>query len=310
MNQAVGQQRKGRIHKGRTFRFRQKRLQGNRHKFYEWEVGKGTYSGTGWWKFKGIFYTNKEYTMRINEIPFVSIIIVTYKAINYVRRCIDSIITLTPEIPYELIIIDNNSGSEMKKYLLGLTHLNNVKIIFNNKNRLLTPAQNQGIKVMHEKSKCVLFLMPDSIVLRSDWLEILLTGLDKNFVGIVGPVCNYFPTKPMYGNIDMNGLLVRKDVLESIGGLDERYKMDGGGLSLCVAAYTRGFLWCHINRPKIIYHYGKKSRDENPMPRERVNRNEVYRKHGIKPRWSLYGAMQQVIKRPDSVIQHIKEEIL
>ena len=231
----------------------------------------------------------------MNDIPFISIIIVTYGALDYIKRCVWSIGINTPKIPYELIFIDNNSGKEVTDYLTSLEFRgSNVKVIYNGENRLLTPAQNQGIKKMDPKSKAALFIMPDSIVLRSDWLELLIDGLKYDFIGIVGPVFNHHPIKPLCGNIDMSCLLVTKNVLDKVGSLDEDYLLDGGGLALTLAAYTKGFLSSHLKRPKIVYHYGGVSRALNLTERQKVNIWEVYEKYGIKPKLSIWGLIRQV----------------
>ena len=82
-------------------------------------------------------------------IPLVSIIIVTYEALDYIKVCLDSIRENTPNIPYEIIIIDNDSGDEVVNYLTSLPDFyDNMKVRFNDKNVLLTPAQNQGIKMV------------------------------------------------------------------------------------------------------------------------------------------------------------------
>jgi len=244
-----------------------------------------------------------------NVKPLVSIIIVTYKALRYISICLDSIRKNTPEIPYEIIVVDNSGlDRDVTNYLSGLRD-ENLKVYFNQTNVLLTPAQNQGIGMMNPSSKCALFMMPDTMVLRPDWMELLLSGLEKDFVGITGPVCNYFPTEPLHGNIDMCCLMVTKQVLDKVSGLDENYPMDGGGLALGLAAYTRGYLYSHLRRPKIIVHYGGKSRIQNPMPRQKINRHEVFRRYGIKPRWSIIGLIRQIIMRPETVWGYIKNKL-
>ena len=50
----------------------------------------------------------------------ISIIIVTYNAIDYIKKCISSIIKFSINYDYEIIVIDNNSKLETRRYLSDL----------------------------------------------------------------------------------------------------------------------------------------------------------------------------------------------
>ncbi|MCD6262480.1 MAG: glycosyltransferase, partial [Deltaproteobacteria bacterium] len=90
--------------------------------------------------------------------PVLSIVIVTCNSLGYIENCLDSIRTQIT-IPYEVIIIDNNSSDGTRDFLKGLE---NVKVILNNENKGFSKATNQGIKLV--RGEYVVFLNPDTAV--------------------------------------------------------------------------------------------------------------------------------------------------
>jgi len=229
-----------------------------------------------------------------------AIIIVTYKAINYVKRCIESIRKYT-YVPFELIIIDNHSNDEVPQYLKSLK---DITLILNEENRLLTPAQNQGLKEISDGAEYILFLNPDVDILREDWLPRMIDLLEsKSNIGITGPICNYHPLGPLKGNIDMCCLLVRRNVLDACGGLDENYPWNGSGLVLTAAAWSKGWRFKHLLRPNIVRHHGVKSRAYHHIPNNPINQREIFKKFGLTPKWSLWGLLRQMWFRPETLWQ-------
>ena len=90
-----------------------------------------------------------------------------------------------------------------------------VKIKYGFQNILLTRGQQSCLTMIDPGSKYVLFLNPDTVVLRPDWLEIMIGKLNGK-VGITGQQWNRFFAPPLFGNIDMCCLLVKREVLEDI----------------------------------------------------------------------------------------------
>lgn len=114
--------------------------------------------------------------------PILSIIIVSYNTADITIDCLKSIIKDKglKEIPYEIIIVDNNSKDDSLKkiesFKKSLKIENwNLKIISNNYNAGFGKANNQGLKIA--TGNYVLFLNSDTIVLHSaisqslDWLS-------------------------------------------------------------------------------------------------------------------------------------------
>jgi len=112
-----------------------------------------------------------------------SIIIPVKDALNYFKKCIDSIRKYTTD--YELIIIDNDSNKETKEYLKDLDAI----IITNSENRGFPYGCNQGIKLASYNYLC--FLNDDTIV-TPNWLYKLQKAFEvKKDCGICGPTTCY-----------------------------------------------------------------------------------------------------------------------
>lgn len=106
----------------------------------------------------------------------LSIIIVTWNSLNEIDGCIDSIIENTKDLNYEIIIIDNNSSDNTKKFLEEAAgkKFHRLKVILNTENKGYTVACNQGI--MASEGENLLFLNPDTKI-KSNSIKLLLDKL-------------------------------------------------------------------------------------------------------------------------------------
>ncbi|MBD1378991.1 glycosyltransferase [Metabacillus arenae] len=131
---------------------------------------------------KEIHLINKQIDqMRIEKID---IIICVYNALDHVKKCIESIKENTI-IPHRLILIDDGSNSETKKYLQSL---DGIILIKNKENIGYTKSVNIGLK--SSSSRNVVILNSDTIV-SMGWLNKLIDALDsEEKIGIVSPLSN------------------------------------------------------------------------------------------------------------------------
>ena len=112
----------------------------------------------------------------------VSIIIPVCGALEYLKRCIDSIVKYT--LNYELIIIDNGSDKKTKEYIAKQQEKLGFILQTNKKNTGFSYACNQGIKLSTCDYLC--FLNSDTVV-TPNWLSKLMRGFSMPDAGIVGP---------------------------------------------------------------------------------------------------------------------------
>jgi GT2 family glycosyltransferase/Tfp pilus assembly protein PilF len=224
----------------------------------------------------------------LDKSNLVSIIIPCCNEINYTRLCLESLLRNTRE-PYELILIDNASQDGTGAFFDDIRTRSGpcrVEIIRNAVNRGFPAACNQGIE--RSQGRYVVFLNND-IVLTPCWLDGLVEPArqTEQNIGLVGPVTNYAappqkiePACRSPEELDAFAqrrhaehagrllfmrrltsfcLLVRRDVLDRIGGFDERF---GLGFfdddDLCLRACAAGFRLA-VALSVYVHHFGSRT---------------------------------------------------
>lgn len=183
-------------------------------------------------------------------VPEVTIIILTHNQFQYTRLCLETIYLHTHIDHFEIVMVDNASTDQTRKYLAELSvTLPNLRIIWNDKNEGFAKAVNQGIS--NSRGQYLAILNNDAIV--SDyWLIRMLDHIRSNDrVGMVGPATNssgneqkipaeydtftefqkfaerryaQFPRKNFeIGMLPMFCVLLENSVVEKVGLLDERF---------------------------------------------------------------------------------------
>lgn len=156
------------------------------------------------------------------------IIIPVYNKLELTKNCLESILANT-DAPYRLILIDNASSGEIKSFLEVFKSANgNVTLVRNNENLGWVKAVNQGIKMSDAPYICV--MNNDTVVRTKGWLSKLAAVAElEPEIGLVNPKFEAKvrdrPGRP-YIEIDFcRGycILVKRAVIEKIGGLDEGY---------------------------------------------------------------------------------------
>ena len=104
----------------------------------------------------------------------VSIVVLTYNALNYVKLCIDSL-QLTKEVAYNIVVVDNNSNKDTKIFLNESLLSNKIDVLCNlESNRFFSKGNNIGVKIAPEESDYILLLNSDVEILDELWLKKLL----------------------------------------------------------------------------------------------------------------------------------------
>ncbi len=170
------------------------------------------------------------------------IIIPIWNRLSLTRRCLEAVRKNT-RTPYRLILIDNGSEEETRRFLDSLaadTTWPGV-LIRNEENRGYIRAVNQGLKISTAPYIC---LLNNDIVVTAGWLERMIEFAGAHpEAGLVNPQQNHDPGKPMPGDLEgfaatqvsapgqwmeldhcTGGcLLIKREVIEKIGFLDESY---------------------------------------------------------------------------------------
>ncbi|MED5590551.1 MULTISPECIES: glycosyltransferase [Bacillus] len=216
-----------------------------------------------------------------------SIIVLTYNQLALTKQCLESIWKHTNNDCIEVIVIDNGSHDGTRDYLKQIT---SIKAIFNKMNEGFAKACNQGLEVASGDN--ILFLNNDTVV-TNQWLEPMIKLLyQDDKIGMVGPVSNYVSGPQQvpvnYTNVEeiedfsrlyclqQRGrskavlrlvgfcLLVKKKVLDEVGGFDERFvggSFEDDDLSLRVlqAGYQ-----LKIALDSFVHHHGHATFTGNP----------------------------------------------
>jgi GT2 family glycosyltransferase len=216
----------------------------------------------------------------------VSIVILTWNQLPFTKECLASIERHTPE-PHEVILVDNGSSDGTAPWLRDLVRgRENYFLIENSENRGFSKGCNQGIEAA--QGTHILLLNNDTVV-APNWLSGLMECLHSAAdVGIVGPMTNSISgiqMVPAVGYADTTALddyavdfrrkyrgrriplrrivgfcmLFRKDLMERIGLLDERF---GSGNfeddDYCLRAALAGYRNL-VAGDVFIHHHGSAS---------------------------------------------------
>ena len=221
----------------------------------------------------------------------LSIVILSWNTKELLRQCLNSILKVDDrEWKLEIIVVDNASedgSSEMVK-----KEFSEVKLIQNKENVGFTKGNNQGIK--EAQGKYIMLLNSDTIVkpgaisklidyldnhpevdsvaprlLNTDGtfqescghfpnLDVVLIMLFKEHFGGSGSV-RYAPLKSGFADWMMGAaFIVRREVFDKIGGLDERIFMYMEEVDWFYRAYKAGFKSYCLTEAEII-HLGRGS---------------------------------------------------
>ena len=106
----------------------------------------------------------------------LSIVIANWNTKEMIRQCIGSILgNVSPELKYEIIVIDNASADGSTEYLDSLG--NRITLISNNKNLGYAKACNQGMKIA---SGSYILLLGSDTIIQKDAVEKCVRFLDEN----------------------------------------------------------------------------------------------------------------------------------
>jgi GT2 family glycosyltransferase/predicted Zn-dependent protease len=212
----------------------------------------------------------------------VSIIILAHNQLADTRQCLESLERCTP-VAHEIILVDNGStdgtAGFFRQYAAERSH---VRVILNRANLGFAAGNNQGLAIA--RGDHVLLLNNDTVVTEG-WLERMLGALRRQpQAGLAGPVSNCVSGPQLVsagypglahlprfaaqwsaahaGETSEAGrlvgfcLLMRRAVVEAIGGLDPQF---GSGNfeddDFCIRAGLAGFKMV-IVRDSFVHHTG------------------------------------------------------
>jgi GT2 family glycosyltransferase len=169
----------------------------------------------------------------------------------FTRLCLESVLLSADDVDIELVVVDNGTQDGTGEYLTDLAERDSrVRVVRNDQNRGFTPAVNQGL--MAAGGDALVVLNNDTVVLPGS-LAHLVAHLERAEVGLVGATTNRCGNEAeveapyrTYGelvefaarrgaahgggafDLEVATLFcaaLRRDVLEFVGSLDERFEI-------------------------------------------------------------------------------------
>ena len=225
----------------------------------------------------------------------VSVIIVNYKTSGLVADCIESILSKTKDINYEIIILDNNSEPDFDRNIISkipdnpVIHINFVHLA---ENMGFGRACNEGIKIA--KGRNILFLNPDTILLNNAikilydfhdntkdagacggnlynekgekifsyrrflpglfWeTDELLNNLPQKIRWGKNRISNHSERPIQTGYISGADLMVKKSVIDIIGGFHKEFFMFYEDTDICLRIQKEGYNVYNVPEAKIMH---------------------------------------------------------
>lgn len=254
---------------------------------------------------------------QIKGNPLISIIIPNKDHVSDLKRCIDSIVTLTTYTNYEIIIVENGSAEKatFSFYEQLCSSFSKVKVVVWNNNFNFSAINNFGFKYSH--GEYILLLNNDIIVITPDWLQEMLMFAQRDDVGAVGAML-YYPDDTIQHAGVIVGLggvaghshknfrrgevgfmyraaiaqnlsavtaacmMIPRHVYQQMNGLDELFEVAFNDVDLCMRIRKAGYLIVFTPYAEL-YHFESKSRGlENTAEKRKRFQNEVLR---FKEKW-------------------------
>jgi len=182
---------------------------------------------------------------------YSTIIVPVLNDLSVTKTFINSLYQTASE-PLQLIIVNNNSTDETKKYLNKLKYdFDTTNIIHNDKNLGFAQAINQGLKIA--KYPYIYIVNNDIKFTARNWLTDCGEILQNKEIGIIG--AEYLYTE----NINfVTGAFMgfRKELTDKIGGLDERFFFSWEDVDICLRSQLAGRAVIQVPVP-IIHDYNK-----------------------------------------------------
>jgi len=205
-----------------------------------------------------------------------SIVIPVFNAAHLTQQCLQAIRDCTPDVPYEVVVVDNASSDSTPALLASNP---GVRVLRNDQNHGFAVACNQGAAIA--RGEYLLFLNNDTIP-RAGWLRPLIQTLQTDAkIGIAGSKLIYpqsgliqhagvavdpdgnpfnmyrlFPADLPEANVSrvMPGvtgasMLMRTRQFLELGGFDQRYLNGYEDVELCLRARRVGLAsyYCHTS---------------------------------------------------------------
>ncbi|MFX0210926.1 MAG: glycosyltransferase family 2 protein [Candidatus Hodarchaeota archaeon] len=230
-----------------------------------------------------------------HKLPLVSIIVLNWNGKNVIRQSLDSIRKLEyPNI--EVIVVDNNSTDGSEKIISE--EFSEFLLVRNSRNLGFAAGMNVGIR--KAKGEMILLFNNDAVAHPRSLSILVNVALSDDAIGMASGLILYYEPSDMIwslgcmfdlitGTIWSEGLgkkltetvidnkpitdvgylsgcvlLVKKEVINKIGLIDEEFFVGGDDIDWCLRANRAGY-GCILDPSAIIWHIGSYSVRQLPL---------------------------------------------
>lgn len=232
--------------------------------------------------------------------PKVSILIPTRDRADILRTCIESILAKSTYANYEILVLDNDSEEQETLALLAGLRAPHRSVRFA---RPFNWSAINNFGVEQARGEYLVLLNNDTEVIEPGWIEAMLGHAQHPEVGVVGAKLLYPDGHVQHagvivgigetaghafkgiegsdpGYIGMAAvarnysavtgacMMVRRDVFESVGGIDEHYEVAYSDIDFCLKVTRRG-LRVVFTPDALLYHHESATRGELDPPEDK-----------------------------------------
>lgn len=257
---------------------------------------------------------------QIQGNPLVSILICNRDHKDILERCISSIEEKTSYSNYEVIVCENGSTeADIKEYYTKIGSDPRVRVITWEGSSEFNFAALNNFAAKEAKGGYLILLNNDTEVIEPGWIEALLKECQKEDTAVAGSLLLY-PDETiqhagmcilggnvfhlgMHESADEQGylglysrshevssvtaacMMVRRDVWDKLGGLDEDFKIAYNDVDFCLRAREAGYLISYTPYAKLYHHEGKsrgfRRLDDRDIAAEEQERRLFIKKHPV-----------------------------
>lgn len=208
-----------------------------------------------------------ELTINLNDgtDERVSIVVVHRDRPELLNMCLQSIAITSVNNNIELIVVDNASTTkDALDYLDMLEKEPDVTLVRNETNRWWAAACNQGARVADRKSKYLIFMHQDCVVLNPAWIDLMISigeAQGSGFIGLEEGSFTYDRNKIQY--VKEWCLMVSRDCWRDCGPFAEELKQVGSSFVMTIAAQRFGYKPTIVGKLPLVHHYSAFSMDNS-----------------------------------------------
>lgn len=224
-------------------------------------------------------------------LPLVSIIIPTRDGMDVLKPCIETLMDKTVYKNYDIVILDNGSEKqETLDYLKKLSERPNVQIVRDEGEFNYSRINN--LAVSHSKGELICLLNNDIEIIDKDWLSEMVSIAVRKEVGCVGAKLLYPDGTLQHAGVilglggfaahshrGLSGnspgyfcraqvrqqlsavtgacLLIRRDVYDAVGGLDEAFQVAYNDVDFCLRVQALGYQNIYTPFATLVHHESK-----------------------------------------------------